>query len=176
MAPTSVPTVTVTGVMFDDTNGNGIMKDGGESSLPGAVDVITDDDGHDGEYSAVVPPGKVETDIDENTCLLKRTNSGYRADYAGGPSGQIAKYKEGFQNKTGAPTLSPTVSTGSPTKAPKGAQTKALVSAATGSPTKAPTGAPTKAPVTATDPLEMERVQPQLMMVATQALLRMGKE
>jgi hypothetical protein len=73
--PTFLPTkgpATVSGHLYEDTNGNG-QQDSSEPNLPNVDVVVTDSDGNeqtvttddDGNWVAIVPPGVVTTDIDE---------------------------------------------------------------------------------------------------------------
>jgi hypothetical protein len=65
---------TVSGVVYEDTNGNG-TQDAGEAGIAGVTIIITDSAGGtrtlmtdgDGEYSATVPAGATTVDIDETT-------------------------------------------------------------------------------------------------------------
>jgi len=64
----------VKGVIYEDTNGNGV-KDSNEKGIPGVTVKITDKDGKEyevvtdenGTYEQVVPAGKTVIDIDETT-------------------------------------------------------------------------------------------------------------
>jgi hypothetical protein len=66
------PTGTVSGHVYEDTNGNGV-QDPGEPDLPGVDVIITDSNGDtqtvttdvDGDWSATVPPGSTTADVDE---------------------------------------------------------------------------------------------------------------
>jgi uncharacterized protein (DUF2141 family) len=73
--PTEVPVPgRITGIVFEDTNGNGV-QDPNESGIPNVEVVITDSEGdiqiittnRNGRYSADVPPGPAVIDIDEST-------------------------------------------------------------------------------------------------------------
>ena len=125
---------TVTGVIFEDTNGNGV-KDPEEDGIPGVKVVITDSNGDpqtvttnsNGEYSAVVPPGPTVIDIDETTLPpgAERT-AGTDPTSVDVPSGGTASDVDGFQFPTGSPTKAPVAPTSSPTRSPTISNTAAI--------------------------------------------------
>ena len=74
-SPTAIPVPgKITGIVFVDTNGNGV-QDPNESGIPNVQVVITDSEGNirtvttnsNGSYTADVPPGPAVIDIDEST-------------------------------------------------------------------------------------------------------------
>ena len=148
-APTSTPVGKIVGIVFEDTNGNGI-KDPFEPGIPGVDVVITDSSGTPqtvttnggGMYTAVVPVGPAVTDIVESTLPVSGATqtAGVDPTTVVVPAGGTATDEDGFQYPTGAPTSAPTsaptrpATTGSPTKTP------------TSSPTSSPTGSPTASP------------------------------
>ncbi|MCI5140616.1 MAG: hypothetical protein D3909_02585, partial [Candidatus Electrothrix sp. ATG1] len=65
---------TVTGLIYEDTNGNG-SQDAGEPGIPGVAVEVTDSDGNvqtvttdaNGNYTALVPAGDTSLNVDEST-------------------------------------------------------------------------------------------------------------
>jgi hypothetical protein len=108
----------VEGVVFEDTNGNG-EQDRGEPGLEDVEVVVTDSNGDpqtvttntDGEYSAEVPRGTTEIDIDEGTLPLPRGSTqttGENPSTVDVAGGGVATDEDGYQPRTGAPTPRPT--------------------------------------------------------------------
>ena len=141
MAPPT-PTGKVTGVVFEDRNGNG-RKDPGEPGIEG-IDVISIDSSgktqmittnENGKYNAIVPYGPVITDIDENTlppgAVQTAGDDPMRLDV---PAGSMITNKDGFQFPA-PPTREPPT----PTRAPPNREPP--------TPTRAP---PTREPSTPT--------------------------
>jgi hypothetical protein len=103
-----------------------------------AQTVITDSSG---EYTAVVPAGPAEIDVDENTLPPgSKQTGGVDPSTVDVPAGGTATDKDGLQYPTGSPT-------GSPTKAPEAA-------AETGSPSGAPSNSPSESPSRSPAPSE----------------------
>ena len=99
------PTGKVEGVVFKDTNGNGI-QDSGEPGLPNVQAVITDSSGASqtvttnsaGLYSAVVPAGTAVTNIVESTLPAGVTQTaGVDPTTLSVPAGGTATDSDGFQ-------------------------------------------------------------------------------
>ena len=124
----------VTGIIFEDTNGNG-MQDPDEDGIPGVEVVITDSNGDpqtvttdsNGEYRAVVPPGPAVIDIDETTLPpgAERT-IGTDPTSVDVPSGGTASDVDGYRFPTDSPTKSPVAPTTSPTRSPTISNTAAI--------------------------------------------------
>ena len=96
---------TVEGVIYEDTNGNG-MQDTGELPLSGVTVIITDSEGGtqtlttgtDGTYSATVPAGDTIIDIDETTLPGGSTHTdGTDPTTVNVPVDGTATDKDGFQ-------------------------------------------------------------------------------
>ena len=152
------PTGTVTGVVFEDTNGNG-TKDPGEDGIPNVEVVITDSNGDpqtvttdsNGEYSASVPPGPTVIDVDETTLPPDaEQTAGTDPTSVDVPSGGIVSDADGYQFPTGSPTSSPSQSpapSGSPSKSPSRSPAPTISGTASPttspSPSASPTGSPT---------------------------------
>jgi uncharacterized protein (DUF2141 family) len=142
----------VEGVVFEDTNGNR-EQDPGEPGLEDVEVVITDSNGDpqtvttnkDGEYSAEVPRGRTEIDIDEGTLPLPPgfiQTTGENPSTVDVPGGGVATDEDGYRPRTGAPTSRPTP----PPSTPRPTRTPPTRTPPTGAP---PTGAPpTRAPPT----------------------------
>ncbi|MFK7957536.1 MAG: beta strand repeat-containing protein [Lysobacterales bacterium] len=103
------PDGTVTGVIYEDTNGNG-MQDPGEPGIPGVEVLITDSTGGTqivttdptGGYSASVPPGMTVVDIDENTLPPNLTrNEGVDPTTLTVPPGGTVSDIDGFEPPPG---------------------------------------------------------------------------
>ena len=103
--PTPAPLGKVEGVVFEDKNGDG-EQDGNEPGLKDVVVVITDSNGdsqtvttdEDGEYSADVPRGTTEIEIDEDTLPdgFKQT-AGRNPSTVRVPAGGTATEEDGYQ-------------------------------------------------------------------------------
>jgi hypothetical protein len=146
----------VEGVVFEDTNGNG-EQDANEPGIEDVDVVITDSSGEtltlttdeNGEYSAEVPRGPTEIDIDEDTVPDGFVQTaGENPTTVIVPGGGTATDEDGYQPpQTDAPTKSPTPR---PTKRPTPSPTQSPTQSPTKSPTKSPTTpattAPTKSP------------------------------
>jgi hypothetical protein len=142
----------VEGVVFEDTNGNR-EQDPGEPGLEDVEVVIIDSNGDpqtvttnkDGEYSAEVPRGRTEIDIDEGTLPLPPgfiQTTGENPSTVDVPGGGVATDEDGYRPRTGAPTSRPTP----PPSTPRPTRTPPTRTPPTGAP---PTGAPpTRAPPT----------------------------
>ena len=156
------PTGKIVGIVFEDTNGNGV-QDPGEPGIPNVSVEITDSSGSKqtvitsatGMYSATVPTGPAVTDIVESTLpdgFIQ--TAGVDPTTVLVPAGGTATDSDGFMKPTDSPTSSPTISpTGSPTVSPTAGPTAGPTSSPTASPTAAPTpaavtGSPTKNPTT----------------------------
>lgn len=147
--PTEAPKGEIMGVVFEDTNGNGV-PDPGEPGLAGVVVIITDTfgffqtvttDGR-GVYEAIVPAGPAVIDIVETSLPPgAQQTAGTDPTTVIVPAGGRATDLDGYFVPTDAPTRAPT--TASPTDAPTRAPT-------TASPTETPTRAPTTASPTET--------------------------
>ena len=119
----------VEGVVFEDTNGDG-EQDPGEPGLEDVEVVITDSNGDpqtvttngNGEYSAEVPRGPTEIDIDEDTLDLppgSTQTTGENPSTVNVPGGGVATDEDGFQAPpTPRPTPSPTPSPRTPRPTP----------------------------------------------------------
>ena len=171
-SPTATPTGKVKGVVYEDTNGNGI-QDQGEPGIGGVDVVITDSLGESqtvttddtGMYMAEVPAGPAVTDIDEGTLPPGYVQTGGTDPTTlNVPPGGTATDSDGFMKPTETPTASPT---GSPTKSPTAIPTNSPTSAPTPKPTPSPTPKPTPSPTRKPTPSPTGAPTPKLCINAT---------